>query len=515
MASMVMNSTFRPVQRSVLATLLGAVACYAVVAINDPPGPGIDPDSISYLGAAASVVQRGALRVPFAEWSSPDSTSPLSHFPPGYPLALAVPLALGAPPVQAARGVEAVAAFATVALGVWLVAGAAGGGAGVLAGVVLLASPSLAFDHWQILSEPLCLALLVLTVALMARGARPWTYGATAAAAGLVRYAGVSAVGAAVLWAFGRAGGMRQRLRRAAAAAVPGIVLEGAWFLRGAIEGGEERRLAWQGGLAATIRELGSTLGTWLAPLVRPAELETAVALLVTGAVVAAVAGVARDSGRDAGPRAGAAASAERLLAACGVLAACYAGLVIWSRLFVYDNIPFDQRLLSPLILLAELAAVTAFGARWRRWRVRWRVAAAAGAALWVGASAWATMQAVRDARDGGWGYAGDEWRASALAQWLRTGARGDAIFSDNPATVFAVTGRPSRNVPGTLDADSVAAFARVFAARPAVLVRFPFSLEAGAPPDSLAARLGLREIARFADGAVWGPAAAPPEPGR
>jgi len=77
------------------------------------------------------------------------------------------------------------------------------------------------------------------------------------------------------------------------------------------------------------------------------------------------------------------------------------------------------------------------------------------------------------------------------------------------------VAGRPSWSVPGTLDADSVSAFARAFAARPAVLVRFPFSLEAGAPPDALAAQLGLREIARFADGAVWGPAAASPGSGR
>ena len=139
---MALNSTLLRVKRSVLAALFGAAACYGVLAITEPPGPGLDPDSMSYLGAAESLVRQGSLRIPMAEWSDPDSTSALRHFPPGFPIAIAIPVALGARPEQAARGVEAVSAFATVALAVWIVAAVAGSGAGALAGAALLATPA-------------------------------------------------------------------------------------------------------------------------------------------------------------------------------------------------------------------------------------------------------------------------------------------------------------------------------------------------------------------------------------
>ena len=114
-------------------------------------------------------------------------------------------------------------------------------------------------------------------------------------------------------------------------------------------------------------------------------------------------------------------------------------------------------------------------------------------------------MQAVTDALDGGWGYASDEWRTSGLGDWLRSEGRGAAIFSNNSANAYFLTHRPSRGLPETLDADSVSAFGRAMRERRGVLVRFPSDLEAGAPPDSLANRLGLIEMARFPEGVVWG----------
>ncbi len=487
-----------------LAALFGAIACVAVVAITDPPGPGLDPDSMSYLGAAESLVRHGTLRVPFADWSSPDSTSPLAHFPPGFPLAIAGPAALGAPPLQAARAIEAAAAFVTVGGGVWLVATVAGGGAGVVAGLVLLASPSLAFDHWQVLSEPLCLALLVLTLALMAGAARPWSYGLAAAAAGLVRYAGAAAMGAAVLWAFGLSGSVRTRLRRAGQAAIPGVLLYGAWLVREAAEAGQVRAFGLRGALGPTVRQLRLTLDAWLAPLVPWSGVQALLAVAVACLAGWALLGAARAApGASAPPG----VAPNRFFRAAGLLAACYAALVVWSRLFVDEGIPFDDRLLSPFILLAQLAAAAAVGAQWSGWRRRTRAAAAIVAVLWIGASAAATVRAVEDARDGGWGYASDDWRDSSLGRWLRADGRDVAIFSNNPATVFALTHRPSRNVPGDLATDSLVEFERALHARPAVLVRFPFDLDPGAAPDSLAKRLGLREIATFSDGTVWAPA--------
>jgi hypothetical protein len=490
----------RPARRSVLAALFGAAACFGVVALTSPPGPGLDPDSMSYLGAAESLARHGSLRVPMADWSDADSTSPLLHFPPGFPTVLAIPITLGVEPIQAARGVEAAAAFAAVALAVWIVAAVAGSGAGALAGVALLVSPALVLDHARVLSEPLCFALLVPTLGLMTFSKRPLLYGLTAAAAGLVRYAAVPAGGAVALWAFGMHGPVRARVRRAALAAFPTALLSAAVMLRSLLESGTARGLTLQPHLGATFRELGATVVAWLAPGA-PAGFGAALAAVVTG-----VAGLAllwgAVSGRPGRPERP--APARSLVSAATLLACCYGAFVFVSRALVFDNIPFDDRMLSPAILLAEVAAAAALGAGWRAWPRALRLGAGAALALWLAASTWATGRAVGDARDGGWGYASDEWRESKLGQWLRTEGRGAELFSNDPAGVWFLTHRPSRTLPEEADAASLEDFAATFNGRRALVVGFAYEYEPMAAPDAVARFLGLKVAAAFPEGRVW-----------
>jgi hypothetical protein len=456
---------------------------------------------MSYLGAAESLVRRGSLRIPMSSWSDADSTSPLLHFPPGLSLAIGVPVALGADPEQAARGVEAVAAFATVALAVWTAAAIAGPATGALAGVTLLAAPALALDHARVLSEPLCLAFLAATLALMVFSDRPFLYGLAAAAAGLVRYAAVPAGGAAVLWAFGRHGNPRDRLRRAALAAIPSALLSGPVMLRSVLESGTARGIKLSLDLGPMARELGATLEAWLAPAV-PAGLGAAlVAVVIAGAGIALLSDGA--SGRAGRPQPG--SPARSLVAAAALLAACYAAFVFVSRVLVFDNIPFDDRMLSPAIFLALFALAATFGACWPAWSGRVRGAAAALVLLWLTASAWGTVRAIGDARDGGWGYASDEWRDSRLGPWLRTEGRSAEIFSNDPAAVWFLVHRPSRDLPEALDSAALDDFAQAIAGRRALVVAFGQDYEPMAPPDSLARRLGLEALASFREGKVWG----------
>jgi len=191
-------------------------------------------------------------------------------------------------------------------------------------------------------------------------------------------------------------------------------------------------------------------------------------------------------------------------LSAAALLAACYTGFVLVSRLFVYDNIPLDDRMLSPAILLAEIAAAVALGVCWCAWPRPWRLAAAVAVALWLGASAWATGRAVADARDGGWGYASDEWRDSRLGQWLRAEARGEEIFSNDPAGVWFLTHRPSRTLPAEGDSAALEDFAEGLKGRRALIVGFAYAYEPMAAPDAVARRLGLRVAAAFPEGRVW-----------
>src|SRR5579859_3663636 len=162
-----MHSAARITVRGALPLALAVVAFLGALWITAAPGPGLEPDSMSYVGAAQSLVQRGALRVPTAYWWEGDSTAALGSFPPGFSLAIAIPAALGLAPVPAARIVIAASAAVTA----WALAAAAfeaGALAACLAVVLGLLAPGVVGQHWIVLSEPLSYALLAIALGLMA-----------------------------------------------------------------------------------------------------------------------------------------------------------------------------------------------------------------------------------------------------------------------------------------------------------------------------------------------------------
>src|SRR5258708_33191848 len=99
---------------TLLAALLGAGAFWGVIELTEPPGPGLDPDALSYLGAGVSLAHGDGLRVPSAGWASADTTAPLVHFPLGFSVGIAAGIAAGLAPMNAARLVEAAAACGTI-----------------------------------------------------------------------------------------------------------------------------------------------------------------------------------------------------------------------------------------------------------------------------------------------------------------------------------------------------------------------------------------------------------------
>ena len=249
--------------------LLGIVAFALVLQITDPPGPGLDPDALAYMGSAESFAHLGEFRAPTARWWSSDSTAALAHFPPGFATALAVPVRLGMDPMQGARLVQALCAFVIVATLVLLVSEAAAPVAAVLLATALFSMASMHEVHVSVLSEPLFLALLVLALFAMVRHPdRPWLAGLAAALATLTRYAGVSIVGAVALWSVARRGTLAERLRNAALALLPTLVLQALWFVR-------TRQLGGAGPIASsrstaisapTLEQGATTLAWWLVP---------------------------------------------------------------------------------------------------------------------------------------------------------------------------------------------------------------------------------------------------------
>jgi hypothetical protein len=488
---------------------LGLLAGVYAFWLTAAPGPGLEPDSMSYVGAAESLVRHGTLRVPWTHWSAPDSTSPLSDFPPGFSMAIAVPLAAGVPRVQAARWVMVLGLAVAAGVLAALAADVAGPVAAVLGTALMLATPAVLGVNTIVLSEPLFLAVLALTLQQMVTAPeRAWRYGLLAGLGGLVRYAGVAVIGAAALWAgaFAPPDDWRTRLRRAAAAGLPGIALQALWVMRTDLEGGDTPHTSFDlyGGLWRTMRGGVGTVCGWLVPAVPAGAARGVIALTIFVLMVA----VCRSAVRSREASEGGQARPRRLIAAAALITVCYVGVLVYSRLMVGAGIEFDQRILAPVFTLAAVAVAAAIGVCWWSWSTVVRGATAALVMGWLTLALRADAAAVRAFRDEGFGYEAPDWQDSDFAVWLRSpeGGQRYQFFTNDPAAAYFLTDRPARLLPAGLDPQVVRAFAAVVRARHGAVLGFESYFDEVAPPESLALRLGLREAIRFDYGAAWIP---------
>ncbi len=500
------------------ATLLGAVAFALALVITDPVGPGLDPDALAYMGAAESVAAHGTYEIPTAKWSSADSTAPLAHFPPGYSTVLALPVRLGMAPPQAARLVQATAAFITIFILVLLVSDAVATPlAGILLAVALFAMTSMHEVHASVLSEPLYLACMALVLAAMVYAPdRPLRAGIPAAVGVMTRYAGASLVGAVALWAVVQPGTWAQRVRRAALALLPALVLQGMWVIRtrlAAATGAEEiRRFAVYGNLRPTLMQGAGTLTAWLVPdptvSTEPMSHRGAIA-----AVAGCVLGVLMTIGVWRAWRATHAREDEhaqlawRLFTASALLLACYLGIVGVSRLFADPNIPLDERILAPALVLATTLAAEALAIWWRHTNlVIARIAVCSVLLGWWFAAASATYGEAHYALEWGSDFAGEQWRQSELLDWTRHDGARFTLYSNWPAAVYFHLHRPARELPKDRDATTLAAFADTVRARGGRVLLFKVETSEYAPAASLMLLTGLRTVAQLHDGVVLGP---------
>lgn len=503
----------------VLAATLGLIAGVAVLVLTEPPGPGLDPDAMQYLGAGASLARGEGLSIPYAHWDSPDTTSTLAHFPPGFPATIAVGIAAGLTPQNAARFVMAVgAALATAAV---LLAAVEGGSllGGFLAVIILAVTPAMVIVHASVLSEPLFLALFAAFVWQLARPrvarGRTIALGVLAAAAALVRYAGVSLVGAVLIDAWlgdawlGSAAtrerpSLADRARRTAVALAIPVGALACWSLLKP-RSGEIRRFALYGdGFGATLTQGATTLAQWFAP---GEDIVRAGAVLAVVVAVAFVALIVRDVRRVwAAAAAGAphAASAQRLQRALGIAKVCYLGVVIASRLFADGEIPLDERILAPLFVLGALGVGAAL--------VRWWFTAGRGLTLltagvtasWVIASAKQSDWWVNIYREEGGDLAAREWRMSPLVDYAAALPRGASIYSNWPSALWFHTQRAARALPETLSVPVASRFRAKMAKEHGVMIAFTVATTDTANPDSLAMLAGLVPVAWWSDGVVW-----------
>jgi hypothetical protein len=503
------------------------MALVTVAVATAPPGPGLDPDAMSYLGAAQWLVHSHTYRIPTSSWSAADTTEPLAHFPPGFSTVIALPVWFGATPLHAARWLVVLAAFCTWTGVVLTVGEAAGVVVAVLTGVATLATPALLNVHLSVLSEPLFLAALVGTLAgLLALARAERSTGARAAlatglavgAAVMFRYAGIALLGAASLaaltWTVPARRAWRVRATRLVLIVLPTACTLGPWIARTVRLGGPRsvRALGVYGDVLDTARGGLETITTWLVPLgMGPWRTGAAVGLLLAAALATGDAWRRTRGGgaAPAGAQAAAVTPATReatLLRIIALLSGCYLVILIASRMFADPNIPFDERILAPLILLAEIAVAVSVSVWWPGRRRAWRVIVGAGLAAWFVASAVVSGGRVAYALDDGNDFAGSDWRDSPTIAWVRAPSGGGqrALYSNWPAALYFHAHRASHDLPEVVDALALHRFRDRLARSRGVVVGFDTPSPDVATPDTLARALGLRQIARFEDGTVW-----------
>lgn len=509
---------------TIIVAVVAALATVLVIQWGTRPlGPGLYGDGVGYLSAAESLVHSGQLRVMGAPYSSADSTTPMAQWPPGFAVAVAVPLRAGLGLLSAATLIQMLAGALTAVLTTLLVGRLLGPVWGGAAAMAVLVTPALLGTELNVVSEPLYVAGLAgLLWTMTRRRQRPLLAGLVAAALVLIRYLGVAAVAAAALWAFASPGSSVQRVRRALAAGGPGVVAYAAWGWIVRRSGGTITSAIVDHQISPILRALIGASGAWLAPFTSGSTwlhlaIKVAIVGLAAGAIVLTMAARPRTS---VGAMEGSSDSARwtadvrQLIVAAGLLAACHLAVLLVARV-VTSSVEFSSRTFAPVHYLFTVMGVTAIGATWMASRRAGALALAAGV-VWLGAGVVATGQLLRESRTVGLDHARADERASPTIAWLRAHSTNVPIYTNEPAKVYFHLHRVARSLPWIVAPDTLERLRQILRRRPGYVVWFaggqasayvaapllPYAMSFG----TLSTRVGLTTAARLGDGVVLVP---------
>lgn len=417
----------RPTRPAAIALVAIALCGAAAVWWATARGIGTSPDSGVYIAVARSVASGHGIVDP--------RTGPLTHFPPGYPAALAALGVAGIDPLVGARALNA-GLFALLVLltGGFAAVVAETAGVGVAVAAFVAFTPSMVELGAMAWSEPLALVLGFAGLALVVDAAdrdsdREFlAAGCCLALSLLTRYASVAfwmaAVAGVLLWRHRSVG---RRLRAAAWVTLIPAVLLGAWCVRSAMLAGSatDRQLAWHPMSAARLHDGLRVIGQWLVLSPKLASIAPAAGALALLALALAAWRWRHD----------------RPPAPFILLLFCSAYLVfLLASMTLFDAATeLDARILAPVLLAGAILAGRALKGRARQ---AWLVAAVVGLLIVKARYTWYWTQAAHEL---GLGYANHVWRNSALLPALPTTGR---VYSNAPQAPYLITGRIALELP-------------------------------------------------------------------
>lgn len=454
---------------SVVVATAGFLLCLALT--RDTPNVGVD--GVVYLATASNIRDGRGITTPFTfvanaypprQAADFDGEVPLTHFPPLYPVAIGMVSLVGLSLSESARWLGALTLAIDLVLFGFLVRRATAVRSWLLpsaAVALLLLGPAATYGFgigvgsrasWLALSgsvfaESLFLAWCLSGLLLLARWLRDprprWLVlvAASAAAATLTRFAGVSLVACAglVVLAWG-AGPIRRRGRAAALVVAGGLLPPVLWSLMSVAAGGESARAIVLHAPNQNVSRLLANGSLWVFPSSVPDRTRQVLFVIVLGGFLALAIDLIRLRARDPGT------GLRRTLA---VFAVCYLGTVEITRFFLDIATPIDGRLLSPLqpvvyaLILGVL--VTWMRARFSVTIDRAGAIAAVVAALVTLAGIGTTIDGLRD----GFVPAPDQ---SALGHALDALPAGVPLVTNDPLNVWTASGRDSLVQPQRVD---------------------------------------------------------------
>jgi 4-amino-4-deoxy-L-arabinose transferase-like glycosyltransferase len=441
----------------VLVLPLIALGASFLLLYSTPQGLGLNDDSIAYIAGARSLLSGQGYR---EIWLV--SSGYVTHFPPGFPGALAfLGWLLNIDPLRSARLLNALLfGLNTLFIGWLAIRMTASRVVGILTAVMFVLTPSLLRIHSNAMSEPLYIfftlaAFLLLDIYLKKSGrarSRAWlaAAGSLIGLAYLTRYAALGLLVTALAGMFILLHVWRDRLLGALFILLGFLPWAIGWSLRNWMVGGSltNRALGWHPITPENARLGIRTFSGFLVP-VEPWQLgllklhglfEALFWILGLGLLVWTLrAGFMRFfRGRPV--------EAIPFLNALYFFA--YLLLLVATMVFFDPATKFQVRILAPLFVI--LILLLAWGlyqlAGWRNSRNT----ALLAAVLILAVSAFGQGRNLADLRRGGQVYANERWFDAPLIQALRRLPPEILIHSNQPGVVYLYVGRPGALLPDT-----------------------------------------------------------------
>ena len=472
--------------RLVILAILASIA----VIILTPWGVEVSHDGVLYLAAAEGLLTGRGI-----SWISGEGAiKPLTHFPPLYPSLLAAIGFTGLDIVFAARMLAAALIGINVFLTGWIVARATRSeGWSLFAALLVLTSPVLLRQHLRAMSEAPFMAFSLLWLmslgAYLRRPSHRRLLVACAAVSGalLTRYIGVSLVAATGIALLLLGSDMWwRRFGRAAGAMALAYLPIVPWYIRNwALTGNATNRvLIFHPPEVARLKQGVASMSAWLLPEQVPLWVRLGflgfMGILVLGAQVL----ICRLQTRGKASPQDQNAIHTLALALVGMI--CYGAVLIASLTFFDAATPIDNRLLSPIYLLALIYGLVSL------WLVQRRIRLGHGFALSLGlaGAALVALNLARSAAIGeqmrgeGAGFTARRWRTSETVDLVRRLPDSVEVYTNEMLGLSFLAGRPVFPVPEKIDpvkAQERAGFPEALAAMredllggEAILVIFP-----------------------------------------